>query len=286
MLIIVGYIIVIASVIVGYVAHHGNILVLYQPTEYLIIGGAAVGLLVASSGPAQIKSIIKQFTHALTYKGVTQEQYMELLLCLFEITKTAKGNLLALEAHVENPENSEIFKRYPGVLANHHAIHFLCDTMKIQISAPMSPYDLDDLMSEDMKTMHHEEERVPDLIAKMGDAMPALGIVAAVLGVVITMGKLTQGKEVIGHSVAGALVGTFLGVLLSYGIVQPLSTKLAGIIKEEGKYLEVIKACLIAFAKEASPKVCIEYARRVIPLDVRPSFSDLDQATANIKKAA
>ncbi len=211
---------------------------------------------------------------------------MELLLCLFEVTKTAKGNMLALEAHVENPEASDIFKRYPGVLNNHHAIHFLCDTMKIQISSPMSPYDLDDLMNEDMKTMHADELRVPDLIAKMGDAMPALGIVAAVLGVVITMGKLTQGKEVIGQSVAGALVGTFLGVLLSYGIVGPLATKLTSIITEEGKILEVIKACLIAFAKEASPKVCVEYARRVIPMDVRPTFAEIDSATANIKKAA
>src|SRR5690606_3070845 len=143
-------------------------------------------------------------------------------------------NPLSLEAHVEKPEASEIFKRYPAVVANHHALHFLCDTLKVQISAPMSPYDLEDLMEKDMEAMHHAENRAPAQVAKIGDAMPGLGIVAAVLGVVQTMGKLQMGKEVIGHSVAAALVGTFIGILISYGYIQPLAAKMEAGIADSG----------------------------------------------------
>jgi chemotaxis protein MotA len=193
---------------------------------------------------------------------------------------------LGLEAHVENPEASDIFKRYPHVLHNHHAISFLCDTLKVQISSPMSPYDLDDLMDQDIQATHNEELRAPATVNRVGDAMPGLGIVAAVLGVVITMGHLSEGKEVIGHSVAAALVGTFLGVLLSYGFIQPLAAKMEADIMDHGKVLEVMKACLLTFAKDASPKVCIEFARRTIPPEVRPTFKELDDATQNVGKKA
>jgi chemotaxis protein MotA len=285
--VIIGFIVVIGSVLGGYLLHGGNIHVLNQPTEFLIIGGAGIGSLVVSSPPSLIKAIMKQVTHAITAKGVTKDEYMELLLLLYELTKTAKGNLLALEAHIEKPENSEIFKKYPSVLKNHHAIHFLCDTLKVQVSSSLSPYDLEELMDTDIQSTHKEEEAAPAAVSKLGDAMPGLGIVAAVLGVVITMGKLTQGKEVIGHSVAGALVGTFIGILLSYGIFGPLATKMESNIASEGKIFEVIKACLIAFAKDAAPKVCVEYARRTVPPEFRPSFTEVDAATSGgAKKAA
>jgi chemotaxis protein MotA len=286
--VIVGFIIVMGSVLAGFLLHGGNIHVLNQPTEFLIIGGAGIGSLIVSSPPALLKAIIKQILHAITGKPIGKPEYTELLLLLYELTKTAKGNLLALEAHIENPDNSEIFKRYPSVLKNHHAIHFLCDTLKVQVSSSLSPYDLEELMETDIQSTHKEEEAAPAAVSKLGDAMPGLGIVAAVLGVVITMGKLTQGKEVIGHSVAGALVGTFIGILLSYGIFGPLATKMEATIQAEGKVFEVIKACLIAFAKDAAPKVCVEYARRTIPPEFRPTFVEVDQATSGAggKKAA
>jgi chemotaxis protein MotA len=283
---IVGILTVIICIVLGYVAHEGNLMVLWQWQEFVIIGGAAVGSLLISCSVPQLKAIISRLLASLTSKGASKEDYVEVLMCLYEITKTGKGNMLGLEAHVENPEASEIFKRYPHVLHNHHAISFLCDTLKVQISSPMSPYDLDDLMEQDIQAAHTEENHAPATVTRIGDAMPGLGIVAAVLGVVITMGHLSEGKEVIGHSVAAALVGTFIGILLSYGFIQPLAAKMEGDIASHGKVLEVMKACLLTFAKDASPKVCIEFARRTIPPEVRPSFKELDDATQNAGKKA
>jgi chemotaxis protein MotA len=222
----------------------------------------------------------------LKYSGPGKEQYVQIITLIFELCKTAKANPLAIEAHVEKPEESEIFKKYPFVLGNHHALEFLCDSLKVQISAPMSPFDFEELMDKDINSAHQEEGRAPTLVSKVGDAMPGLGIVAAVLGVVITMGKLTQGKEVIGHSVAAALVGTFLGILGSYGFMQPLAAKMEGNNAESGKVLEVIKVGLLAYAKNCSPKVCAEFARRTVPPHVRPTFNEVDQATSGAGKAA
>jgi chemotaxis protein MotA len=283
---IAGIVVVIVCILGGYVAHEGNLLVLWQWQEFVIIGGAAVGSLLISCSTSQLKAIIARVLAALTSKAPSKEDYVSVLMCLYEITKTGKGNMLGLEAHVENPEASEIFKRYPEVLHNHHAIHFLCDTLKIQISSPMSPYDLDDLMEQDIQSAHTEEGHAPSTVTRIGDAMPGLGIVAAVLGVVITMGHLSEGKEVIGHSVAAALVGTFIGILLSYGFIQPLAAKMEGDIANQGKILEVMKACLLTFAKDASPKVCIEFARRTIPPEFRPTFKELDDATQGAGKKA
>lgn len=285
MLVIVGSLIVICAVVGGYLMEGGKMAVLIQPIELLIIGGAALGGLITSSPVPLIKQIIAQLLGLLKGKDPTKEDYTELLLLLFELIKTAKGNPLSLEPHVENPENSEIFKRYPKVIANHHAIHFICDTLKVQISSPMNPYDLEDLMNTDIAAAHAEEGRAPEVISRVGDAMPGLGIVAAVLGVVLTMGKLTQGKEVIGHSVASALVGTFLGILMSYGFMQPLAAKMNISNADAGSFLEVIKGAILAYAKDSSPKVCVEFARRTIAPAVRPDFHEIDAATSNLKKA-
>jgi chemotaxis protein MotA len=286
MLVIVGSLVVIISVFGGFALEGGHMAVLFQPIELLIIGGAAVGSLLISANPQLIKDIIARVLGTLKPSEISKDYYIEWLKLLFELTKTAKANPLSLEPHVEKPEASEIFKRYPKPLHNHHAIHFLTDTLKVQISSAMNPYDLEDLMDADIAAAHAEELQVPAVVTRVGDAMPGLGIVAAVLGVVITMGKLTQGKEVIGHSVAAALVGTFLGILISYGFFQPLSAQIDLKINEEGKVLTVIKACLLAFAKDCSPKVCVEFARRTIPPSVRPSFEEVDKATSGAGKAA
>lgn len=283
MLVIVGAIVVCISVFGGYLLEGGHIEVLIQPIELLIIGGAGAGGLLISAPIPLLKGIITQVINSIKHNGPSREDYMQLLMLLFELCKTAKANPLSLEPHVEKPDASEIFKKYPKVMHNHHAIHFLCDTLKVQISSAMNPYDLEALMDTDIQSAHEEELRAPATVTRVGDAMPGLGIVAAVLGVVITMGKLTQGKEVIGHSVAAALVGTFLGILISYGFMQPLAAKMELGIAEEGKFLDVIKQSLIAFAKDCSPKVCVEFARRTIPPHLRPTFEEVDKGTSAAK---
>ena len=285
MLAIVGALVVIGTVFGGYLMEGGHLAVLIQPIELMIIGGAAAGSLLISSPISLLKAIVAQVIGVVTKKdGTSTAEYIELLLLLFSLLKLAKSNPLAIEAHVENPAGSEIFTKFPTVLKNHHAIHFLCDTLKVQISSSLSPYDLEDLMDADLNSTHEEEHQAPATITRVGDAMPGLGIVAAVLGVVITMGKLTQGKEVIGHSVAAALVGTFLGILASYGFMQPLAAKMESLLSDDAKYLSVIKTSLIALAKNCSPKVCVEFARRTIPPTIRPSFDEVDKATSSLGK--
>lgn len=281
MLVILGVITVFVAVFGGFLMEGGKLPVLIQPVELLIIFGAAFGSLLISSPIPLIKKIFKQIIGTLKGSGANKELFLELLLLLYEISKIAKQNPLALEPHIEKPQESDIFQRYPRILSNHHAIEFLCDTMKVQISSSLNPYDLEDLMDTDLNSAHEDDHQAPATISRLGDAMPGLGIVAAVLGVVITMGKLTQGKEVIGHSVAAALVGTFLGVLGSYGFMQPLSAKMESILTEEGYITQVIKAVLLAYAKDCSPKVCVEFGRRKIPMQFRPSFEEVDQATSS-----
>jgi len=285
-MVIIGFIVVSVCVFGAFASHGGNLAVLWQPSEMIIICGAAAGSMLIAAPMSVLKDFMHQVLGAIKGKKVSQEEYTQVLLLLYEIIKTAKGNPLSLEAHIEKPENSEIFKKYPAVLANHHALSFLADTLKVQISAPMSSYDLEDLMDKDIEAVHADELKAPALMGKVGDAMPGLGIVAAVLGVVQTMGKLTEGKEVIGHSVAAALVGTFIGILISYGYVQPLAQKMEGQIQDAGAVLNVVKAGLIAFAKDCSPKVCVEFARRSIPPGVRPDFEAVDKATSGVGKAA
>jgi len=285
LLVIIGVLVVIGTVFGGFLMEGGHLAVLLQPVEFMIIGGAAGGSLLISSPPALLKAILKQVVGAVTNKGGPKtEDYRALLMLLFELFKLAKSNPMAIEPHVEKPESSDIFKRYPAVLHNHHAVSFLCDTLKVQLTAAMSPYDLEDLMDTDIAASHEEEALATTTVNRIGDAMPGLGIVAAVLGVVITMGKLTQGKEIIGHSVAAALVGTFLGILASYGFMQPLAAKMESNNVNEGKFLTVIKAALIAYAKNCAPKVCVEFGRRSIPPVNRPSFDDIDKASSSAGK--
>ena len=288
MLSIVGLVVVIICVLTGYTLEHGKMGALMEPIpiELLIILGSGVGSVLVSAPMPIIKEMMGQLGGVFKSHDPKKEEYVELLLCLYELCKLAKSNPLALEPHVEAPENSDIFKRYPGVLNNHHAVAFMTDTFKVQISSPMNPYDLEALMDQDIKAAHDAEHAAPAQMTKLGDAMPGLGIVAAVMGVVITMGRLTEGKEVIGHSVASALVGTFLGVLLSYGIIGPIAGKMENLIAQHGKYTEVIKVAVLAFAKDCGPKVCVEFARRTIPPSVRPSFQEIDASTSSAGKAA
>ncbi len=281
---IIGGVFVIACVLGGYMLHGGKLGPLWQPTELIIIGGAAIGTIIISGSPHMFKEMIHDVLGVLKGSGVSKQAYLELLSCLFELIKMASANPISIEPHVENPEQSEIFKRYPAVLNNHHAIDFICDTLKVQIASSLSPYDLEDLMNGDLDTVHAEEHHIVSTLNRVSDAMPGLGIVAAVLGVVITMGKLDQGKEVIGMSVAAALVGTFLGILFAYGFMQPLFAKVETNMNESGKFVSTAKVALLAFAKGCNAKVCAEFARRAIPLEFRPTFKEVDEATSSAGK--
>lgn len=284
MLVILGFIVVMGSVLGGYVLHGGNVAVLYQPTEFLVIGGAGIGSMIISSSPALLKSMVHLLKEAVLGKPMVKADYVQVVCFIYECFKMLNANPISMDKHIEDPKNSDLFQRYPAIVNNHHALDFFCDTLKIQLVARMASYDLDELMEIDISTVHKDEHAVPALISKVGDAMPGLGIVAAVLGVVITMGKLTQGKEVIGHSVAAALVGTFLGVLLSYGVFGPIASKVEATIGLNSVVINALRAAINAYTKGCNAKVCAEFARRSIPMDVRPTFAEIDEATSNINK--
>ncbi|MFS4458318.1 flagellar motor stator protein MotA [Bdellovibrio sp. HCB2-146] len=285
----VGILIVFACVFGTFAVQGGSMGVIIHAAlgEMIIIGGAAFGAYVIANPMKIVKMGIKMGLHALTAKGPQKPDYTELLQMLFQLFQLfRKEGPQGVEKHIEEPDKSELFKAYPGFMKNHHAVHFLCDTMKVTLSAELSPYDVDELLEGDMKGIHAEEHLAQHAVAAVAGGFPGLGIVAAVLGIVKTMGKLSEGTEVIGASVAHALVGTMLGVFCAYGLIEPVATKMGADIESEGRYLQCIRAALVALQRGAPPIVCIEYARRSIMPEERPSFEEIDKATKEIKKAA
>ncbi|MFZ3228612.1 MAG: flagellar motor stator protein MotA [Pseudobdellovibrio sp.] len=285
----VGIIVVFVTVFGGFVIAGGHLSVILKsaPIEMLIIAGAALGAYIIANPMKVIKMGIKLSIKAMTAKGPTKQDYLELLQMLFQIFQTfRKEGPQGVEKHIENPEQSDIFKAYPSVMKNHHAVHFICDTMKMTLSTDLSPYDVDELLDNDIKAIHAEEHLAQHAITSVGDGFPGLGIVAAVLGIVKTMAHLTEGVEKIGSLVAGALVGTMLGVFCAYGLIGPTATKIAADISAEGNVLNCIKSAMVALQRGAPPMVCIEFARRTIPPEERPTFDELDKATKDIKKVA
>jgi chemotaxis protein MotA len=278
-LIIVGIIIVLGSVVGGYTMHHGNVYVLFQPTELLIIGGAAVGSFIISSPVKVLGMVFKNIMRVLSAKTVSKSEFLEVLGVLNAVfSKMRKEGLIAIESDIENPADSPIFSKYPGILKNHHALNYLCDNLKVIISTNVTPHELDDVMEIEMETHHHEAMIPAHSVTKVADSLPALGIVAAVLGVIITMGKVSEPPEILGASIAAALVGTFLGVLLSYGFVGPVGTNLEHIAEEDMICFKIIKIALVSFVGGAAPQIAVEYARRVIPSGVKPNFTELEDA--------
>ncbi len=285
----VGALIVCICVFGGFILAGGNLtpIIHAAPLELVIIFGAAVGGFVIGNPMKIIKLAIKMTGHSMTGTGPQKQEYTELLQMLFQLfQRFRKDGPQAIEAHIENPDKSDIFSAYPKFLKNHHAVHFLCDTMKITLSADLSPYDVDDLLDGDLKAAHTEEHAAQHAVQMIADGLPGLGIVAAVLGIVKTMGHLTEGVEKIGSLVGHALVGTMLGVFLAYGFFGPIATKILNDIEAEGRFLTVIKAAMVALQRGAPPLVCVEYARRSIAPHERPTFEEMDKATKEIKKAA
>jgi chemotaxis protein MotA len=277
MLLIVGALVVLGSVIAGYLLEGGHLLVLNQPAEFVIIGGAALGSLLISTPLSVVKKLIGQIT-GLFGSGPTKQDYLDLLAMQYAMFKlTQQSGVMALEAHCDDPTGSSIMSKYPRFLANHHAVQFLTDSIKVIILGGIGSHDLEALMDEDLEVHHHAELKPATTLTKVSDSLPGLGIVAAVLGVVITMGAIDGPPEEIGHKVAAALVGTFLGILMCYGFVGPLATSLEHVIERDSHYLICIKTGLLAIYKGFAPTIAIEFARRVIPHEVRPAFDEAEQ---------
>lgn len=284
MFIIIGAIVVLGSVITGYVLEGGHILALYQPLELMIIGGAALGSMLIATPLNVVKSMIGQVT-GLFGTGYGKKDYQDLLVMMFEIFNIArKDGLIGLENHVEHPNESEIFQRYPKFLKNLHAINFFADTMRVIISGAVQPQDLEDLMDNDIDAMREEELHPSHSLSSVSDSLPGLGIVAAVLGVVITMGAIDGPPEEIGHKVGAALVGTFLGILGCYGFVGPIAANMKFRVNEDMQYINCMKHALLSFNKGVAGVIAVEFARRTLFADVRPSFTELEEACNEAKR--
>jgi len=279
MIAIIGFIVVIVAVCAGYALGHGSFGVLLQPAEFVTIAGAAAGSVLVSTPKEVLSQMVKQITGVFRGKSVTKANYLELLKVLFEVFQAGrKGGLMSLESHAEYPDKSEIFKKYPHFLGNHHAVEFLADSLKVMISGGLPPMELEALMDSDLEA-HHEEVLKPSAaLNKVGDALPGLGIVAAVLGIIITMGAIGGEAAAVGRHVAAALVGTFLGVLLAYGFVGPLATNMEHSAQAESRYIVCMKTALVAYAKGASPLIAVEFARRSITQAVRPTWNEMESS--------
>lgn len=282
MLFLVGLLIVIGSVLGGYMPH-GDIRVLWQPFEILIILGSAIGGYIISHPKSILLATGKHLGRLLKGgEAYHKSDYVELLTMMFSIFKLAKskGNL-ALEVHVENPDESSIFTNYESFIKNQQALVFVCDTLRLMTMGTDNPHELEAMMDEDIDALKHEAHSVAHAVTGMGDGLPAFGIVAAVLGVIVTMGSISEPPEVLGALIGGALVGTFLGILMSYGVVGPMGASLTHYCESEFKYLECIKVGILAHAQGYAPAISVEFARKTLTEHERPSFYDVEDATAN-----
>jgi len=275
---IIGIVIVIGAVLGGYLMEHGNVKVLLQPAELLIIGGAAVGTVLIANPLHILKGIAGGIGGVFGGSKFTKQRYIESLKMMYQLfNKARKDGLVGIESDVEEPSKSPIFSKQTQFLKNHHVRDFVCDTLRMAVTGS-EPFDLDQLLDLDMEVHHHNAGQPISALSSMADSLPGLGIVAAVLGVVITMGALGGPPEEIGKKVAGALVGTFLGILLCYGFVGPIAANMAKIVDEERAYLYVLRVVMIAFLKGSAPIMAVETARRAIPGNVRPSFQEVEKA--------
>jgi chemotaxis protein MotA len=286
MIAIIGFIVVTVAVAAGYLMEHGNLAVLFQPAEVVIIVGAAVGSFLIASPMKVVKSTIGSVAKVFTNKPYVKKDYLDILMLLSEIFyKIRKQGLVSIEGDVDDPKESSIFKNYPKILKNHHAITFITDTLRMVITTTIEPHELESLMETELEE-HHEDALIPaKTIATTADALPGLGIVACVLGVVLTMGKIGEPPEILGKSIGAALVGTFLGILMSYGYVGPMAKNLEFVAQEELQYLNILKIALKSFvSNNAAPMVAIEFGRRAIPAKQRPTFVEVEEAVRKIRK--
>jgi chemotaxis protein MotA len=274
-----GILIVFACVVAGYLMEKGKIAVLMQPAELLIIGGAAVGTVLTANSMHVLKDIGRGLVSVVKGSPYTRKRYLDTLKMMFDLlTVSRKDGAIAIENDIEEPNQSSIFSRYPEFLKNDHIRDFVCDTLRMMITGGVSAFDVDQMMELDMEVHQHSASKPSGALTTMADALPGLGIVAAVLGIVVTMGALGGPAEEVGKKVASALVGTFLGILLCYGLVGPLASNMSGTAEEEQCYYHVLRVMMLAFIKGTAPMLAIEMGRRAIPEHVRPSFFEVEKA--------
>ena len=278
MFVIIGIVVVFGAIVAGYLMEHGNITVLLQPAELLIIGGAAAGTLLIANPLHILKKITAGVTGVFGASRFDKQKYLDTLKMMYELFGRARRDgLMALESDSDDPAKSVIFSKYPAFLKDHHALEFVCDTLRMLASGGVEPFDADQMMEADMDAHHHDLSQPISALATTADALPGLGIVAAVLGVVITMGALGGPPEEIGKKVAAALVGTFLGILLCYGFVGPLASNMLKASEDENAYYHLLRVVIISFMKGAAPSIAVEVGRRSIPGHVRPSFEEAER---------
>jgi chemotaxis protein MotA len=277
LLVIVGYIIVLLASIDTY-AMHGSLMALWVPLEYLAIVGLMIGGFVAGNGSKAIKATLAALPGAMKGAPYSKALYMNLLALLYELlAKVRKEGLMSIENDIEEPESSPVFSKYPDVLADHHAVEFLTDYLRMMVGGNLNAFEIESLMDLEIETHHQEAHIAPHVVAKVGDALPAFGIVVAVMGVVNVMGSVGEPPVVLGKMIGGALVGTFLGILLSYGFVQPLAGQLEQRVEQGGKIYQCIKVVLLASMNGYAPQVAVEFGRKVLYSTDRPTFIELEQ---------
>jgi chemotaxis protein MotA len=275
---IIGIVVVFGCVVAGYLMEHGNLRVLIQPAELVIIGGAAIGTVLIANPLHILKKIAGGIGSVFGGSKFGKKAYIDALTVMYELmNKARKDGLMALEADVEDPEKSAVLSKNPALVKNHHACSFVCDTLRMAVSG-VDAFDLDQMLDLDLEVHHHDATQPTAALSTMADSLPGLGIVAAVLGVVITMGALGGPPEEIGHKVAAALVGTFLGILLCYGLIGPIAANMTKAAEEEHAFLYVMRVLMVSFLKGSAPIMAVEVARRAIPGHVRPSFKELEAA--------
>jgi chemotaxis protein MotA len=279
----VGILVVFGAICGGFAMAGGKFPVLIQPSEFVVILGAALGTLMTSSPGLMKKRVINAFKTALKDAIPKKSDYLDLLKCQYELLMLARRQgVLALEAHATEPEKSDIFKKYPSLARTGHARLFLTEALQ-QVINGVSPDDLESLLDAEIETLKFEGHLATGLVRTTGDALPGLGIVAAVLGIIVTMGHMDAPPAEIGHHVAAALVGTFLGILLCYGVLQPLATNADTQETHQLRFLAVIKSAIVASARGVAPPTAVEFGRKMIFSDERPSFNELDKALQSIK---
>jgi len=271
---IIGILVVFGAVIGGFLMEKGQLAVLIQPAELITIGGAALGTLLAANPMHILKGIVAGLMGVVGGSPYSKQRYLETLKMMFDLfTKARKEGFVGIESDIETTDKSPIFSRYPKFLKDHHVRDFVCDTMRMAITGGVQPFDVDQMMELDMEVHHHSTAQPTSALNTVADALPGLGIVAAVLGIVITMGALGGPPEEIGHKVAAALVGTFLGILMCYGVLGPLASSMSKINEDEHAYYHILRVVMLAFIKGTTPILAVELARRAIPAHIRPSFA-------------
>jgi chemotaxis protein MotA len=287
MFFIIGSVVVLGCVFGGYVANGGHLGVLWQPFELLIILGAAIGAFIIGNRKPVLTGTAKAVIGLLKGEKFDKTAYLELLSLLYTVFKLAKTKgALALEQHIERPEESSLFAAFPKFSSDHHAVVFLCDYLRLITLGTDNHHEMETLMDEELETHHHEQAAISGAIQNVADGTPALGIVAAVLGVIHTMGSITEPPAVLGHLIGGALVGTFLGVLLAYGFFAPISNAIKARDEAEARYFACMKAGILAYMQGYAPSVAVEFARKALASDVRPTFYEVEEAVDSMAPVA